>query len=294
MKNLQIDKDTVFDLYVTKELSTRDVAKILHIGQTSVRRLLERYGIPARSQAQSMKTPSFLEKRQRDAERYAVEYVKPTTNICPQCGNEFTVYSENRHKMFCSKECLSQALRAKRKKQYCKNCGREIIDYAYTRRYCDACIAEKGHIWVKPDRIETQCAYCGKPMAVIKSVYESNTNCYCSMECMGKHYSQIYSGENSPSWKGGKSHHYIGGFWTVRKLVRKRDNYTCQRCGINEDEYGKQMSVHHIVNYREFEDKEEANNPNNLICLCEPCHRFIHSNANTEHLFIQTRRQDKI
>lgn len=63
MKKLQIDKETIFDLYVAKELSTRDVAKILHIGQTSVRRLLERYGIPARSQAQSMETPSFLQKK---------------------------------------------------------------------------------------------------------------------------------------------------------------------------------------------------------------------------------------
>lgn len=54
------------------------------------------------------------------------------------------------------------------------------------------------------------------------------------------------------------------------------------------------MSVHHIVNYREFDDKDKANDIDNLICLCESCHRFVHSKANTEQLFIQHKQQDKI
>ena len=111
---------------------------------------------------------------------------------------------------------------------------------------------------------------------------------------MGKHYSVIYSGENSPTWKGGKSRHYIGGFWTARNIVRERDNYYCQRCEITEDEYGQQMSVHHIINYREFDDKNKANYIDNLIFLFDSCHRFVHSKANTEQLFIQHKQQDKI
>lgn len=46
------------------------------------------------------------------------------------------------------------------------------------------------------------------------------------------------------------------------------------------------MSVHHIVNYRLFTNKEEANNLDNLICLCHECHTFVHSNKNTEKLYI--------
>ena len=30
------------------------------------------------------------------------------------------------------------------------------------------------------------------------------------------------------------------------ELARKRDHYTCQRCGIAEIEYGQELSVHHI------------------------------------------------
>lgn len=103
---------------------------------------------------------------------------------------------------------------------------------------------------------------------------------------MALHYSELYTGENSPTWKGGKSHHYTGDFYKARKQTRKRDNYTCQICGITEKEYGQQLSVHHIRLYRLFEDKKEANDLNNLISVCEPCHRFIHSNANTEKIYL--------
>lgn len=98
---------------------------------------------------------------------------------------------------------------------------------------------------------------------------------------MAKHYAEIYTGENSPTWKGGKRH-YQGGWLKSRDAARKRDRYTCQMCGITEELYGQEMSVHHIKNYRFFEDKFEANNLSNLICLCEPCHRFIHSNENSD------------
>lgn len=294
MKRIYVDKDEIYNLYVIQQLSTRDVGKVLGIGQTSVRRWLKKYKIPTRSQELSRKTPSYLAKNQENAERYSVEYLQPRTKTCPQCGNEFIVYSHNKNKIYCSEQCISESRKDKKTKYYCQLCGKEIVGYRYKRIYCDDCLSNNKRPWIKKDRIDTNCAYCGKPIQVIKSVYHKNENCYCSTDCMGKHYSIIYSGENSPTWKGGKSHHYVGGFWTARNIARERDNYSCQRCGITEDEYGQQMSVHHIINYREFDDKDEANELDNLICLCEPCHRFIHSNANTEQLFIQHKQQDKI
>lgn len=35
MKKLSIDKEELIDLYLNQQLSTRDVAKILNVGQTS-------------------------------------------------------------------------------------------------------------------------------------------------------------------------------------------------------------------------------------------------------------------
>lgn len=77
-------------------------------------------------------------------------------------------------------------------------------------------------------------------------------------------------------------------------LARKRDNYTCQLCGVHEEEWHKQMDVHHIINYREFEDKDEANQLDNLVCLCNKCHSFVHSNLNTNYIYILNLRYSPI
>ena len=60
------------------------------------------------------------------------------------------------------------------------------------------------------------------------------------------------------------------GFWNVRKYVLFRDNYTCQCCkGKSKD---KILNVHHIES-----KKTGGNAPNNLITLCETCHKGYHN-----------------
>ncbi len=53
---------------------------------------------------------------------------------------------------------------------------------------------------------------------------------------------------------------YPWAFYLIRELIRKRDNYICQKC----HKFGKH--VHHI-DYNKQNNKE-----NNLICLCRKCH----------------------
>lgn len=56
------------------------------------------------------------------------------------------------------------------------------------------------------------------------------------------------------------------GFWNVREYVLFRDNHTCQCCkGKSKD---KILNVHHIESR-----KTGGNAPNNLITLCETCHK---------------------
>lgn len=60
------------------------------------------------------------------------------------------------------------------------------------------------------------------------------------------------------------------GFWNVREYVLFRDGHTCQHCkGKSKD---KVLNVHHIESR-----KTGGNAPNNLITLCETCHRKYHS-----------------
>lgn len=102
---------------------------------------------------------------------------------------------------------------------------------------------------------------------------------------MAKHYSEIYSGENSPTWSGGKRH-YQGNWLKQAKLCRDRDEHVCKICGKTEEENGKALDVHHIKKYKQFEDPKEANKLENLISLCHHCHRFVHSNSNIDRVYI--------
>ena len=59
------------------------------------------------------------------------------------------------------------------------------------------------------------------------------------------------------------------GFWNVREYVLWRDNHQCQgKKGCKN----KILNVHHIVSR-----KIGGDTPNNLITLCESCHRDYHS-----------------
>ena len=59
-------------------------------------------------------------------------------------------------------------------------------------------------------------------------------------------------------------------FWNVREYVLFRDNHTCQCCkGKSKD---KVLNVHHIKSR-----KTGGNAPNNLITLCETCHKGYHN-----------------
>lgn len=73
--------------------------------------------------------------------------------------------------------------------------------------------------------------------------------------------------EDHPAWRGGTgSLPYGPGFTrTVKRLIRERDDYTCQRCGITQDQVSRKLDVHHI-------DHDKMNNhESNLVTLCSSC-----------------------
>jgi len=88
---------------------------------------------------------------------------------------------------------------------------------------------------------------------------------------------------NNPNWRGGISFiPYTLKFNKKLKLkIRKRDNYTCQNCGIKEKAHIRKnkrvLAIHHI-NY----DKQNSNS-NNLITLCNICN--CKANSNKDYWF---------
>lgn len=59
------------------------------------------------------------------------------------------------------------------------------------------------------------------------------------------------------------------GFWNIREYVLTRDGHQCQYCkGMSKDPI---LNVHHLESR-----KTGGNAPNNLITLCETCHKTYH------------------
>lgn len=103
----------------------------------------------------------------------------------------------------------------------------------------------------------------------------------------GRTYEDIYGnrcyeilkkrrGENSGTWKGGKSFEKYGQEFTfdLKELVRDRDERKCSECGITEEEIQESLVVHHIDN------NKKNNNVINLISVCRICHGNIHWSKN--------------
>ena len=79
----------------------------------------------------------------------------------------------------------------------------------------------------------------------------------------------LSSGKDAPQGKDYQRGEQFG-FWNVREYVMFRDGHTCQCCkGKSKDPI---LNVHHIESR-----KVGGNAPNNLITLCNTCHKGYHA-----------------
>ncbi len=95
------------------------------------------------------------------------------------------------------------------------------------------------------------------------------------------------TGAENPNWRGGitpeRQALYSSEEWaTVVVKVWKRDEATCQRCREHKTA-GMEFHIHHI---KGFACVELRTYTPNLVLLCDKCHHFVHSKANTEKEFI--------
>jgi DEAD/DEAH box helicase domain-containing protein len=76
---------------------------------------------------------------------------------------------------------------------------------------------------------------------------------------------------------------YGPGWSSLRDVVRQRDKYCCQACGLPETT--RQHDVHHRTPFRFFRDeigrslRERANHLDNLVTLCPDCHQKVELNV---------------
>ena len=97
------------------------------------------------------------------------------------------------------------------------------------------------------------------------------------------------TGDRNPNWKGGvtpeRQAFYMSAEWrAVCVMVWKREKARCRRCGLRRDDARcLPLHVHHVVSFANRELRAQADN---LVLLCETCHRHVHSTNNKAHEYI--------
>ena len=79
-----------------------------------------------------------------------------------------------------------------------------------------------------------------------------------------------------------------------RRIVRRRDNYTCQMCKKRKSRINKiKLHVHHIVRF--VDSVKDRCNVDNGIVLCQFCHRLTYrKEKDFEDMFNQIIADKKI
>lgn len=106
----------------------------------------------------------------------------------------------------------------------------------------------------------------------------------------GKHHLKGKRGIDVPSWKGGvtpeRQAFYSSDEWREAvKVVWERDNAICQRCGLDYRAVNRKANKFHIHHIVSFQAKELRADPDNLVLLCDKCHRWVHSSENVNKEF---------
>lgn len=94
---------------------------------------------------------------------------------------------------------------------------------------------------------------------------------------------EVSKGENNPNFQGWKSREPYGKDFNpeFREMIRIRDNHVCMLCNKPQEEFKEKLHIHHI-------DYDKTNSfPQNCITLCNKCHSLTNGNRKHWKLFFQ-------
>jgi hypothetical protein len=208
---------------------------------------------------------------------------------CKDCGAEF--YDPKARRSYCE-GCYSESgakngnYRDATEITDCKRCGACFEYYPSNKDgvYCSECVSgADGLLPENPSsreiRVAVRCRNCDATLHRRRSeVEDSERGAFCNLECYGEWLSNEVIGEAHHQWEGGEIN-YGTKWWRIRREALERDGYTCQRCGKDAEEIGRNPDVHHIEPVRSFENAEEAHSLDNVVSLCRSCHRLVEEGA---------------
>lgn len=207
-----------------------------------------------------------------------------SNRTCKGCGAEF--YDEKARLNYCS-DCNPNSgehngnWRGGREVSSCDCCSATFRYYPSEKDgiYCPECIESANGILPHTEsegsgKISTECMFCEAPMEVFPYRVDSNKRgVFCSQDCYADWLSETVVGEDHHQWEGGTIN-YGKNWWNVRRQALERDQYSCQSCGRNNSELGRNPDVHHLTPVRDFEEPCNAHFLENVVSLCRSCHRL--------------------
>ena len=110
------------------------------------------------------------------------------------------------------------------------------------------------------------CLFCKNS----KTVKQARKTKFCDKHCYSA-WQRTTLPENCNAYIDGRSSEpYPFGWKRLRNIIRQRDGYRCQSCGVPQSECNSSLCVHHI-------DHVKSNvRASNLISLCISCHVKLH------------------
>jgi len=125
-----------------------------------------------------------------------------------------------------------------------------------------------------------RCRHCGQPIEMPEWYRRRGLSLhYCSDAC------RVAWTRQQPSFavKLDGKRPGRGANWEEQSLqARQRDAFTCQVCGITEEELGRRPDVHHRIPFSRFHTNVEANKLEHLISVCPACHQQLEAQLRRE------------
>jgi len=174
----------------------------------------------------------------------------------------------------------------------CENCGDsyEVAPYREdSSRFCSKDCQKSGqehpvgedHPRYNGGKRQTFCENCGESFGYYKR-QDGDKQRFCCQGCYDEAKQEMYKGEGNPVWRGGYAKYYGGNWDEQREAALERDDYTCQRCGVEASELDSSLHVHHKKRLGWFREEydaplwwQEANRLDNLVSLCPSCHKKV-------------------
>lgn len=192
--------------------------------------------------------------------------------ICPKTFSRAKWEIAAGRTRFCSKAC-GDASRKTGKEVECLTCKTSFyVEMARLKRglatYCSKSCKMKAERSLRdPEQANKKCLNCDVDFSV--QAYRKDTSKFCSLSCKGTYE---MTGERSHNWKGGitpisKRLRSTKEYEDFRVTVFKRDDYTCQKCGVR----GGTLEVDHVMPVVYF--PEMMMDALNGQTLCITCHK---------------------